>query len=1131
MSLTSQQQMILDRRINQMREDGFFLPSSRSLSGDTRHLIISYGGTGASALFGVKKEFETILPRQELEERVRFLAIDTDKATQKKTQEVVKSDGKKEVVEVDSLSPAQFFQLSGDSAKRLLTNGIDATVATWLNPQLEHTINSDSRYLDGTGASGIRQLGRLTLFPATTVASLCAKIAALVKELSDDNVAPLKVFILTGISGGTGSGTVVDLTYLIRDIIDNLPGGVSERTKYCGFVLMPPTGKSTNSTEIDHGNRNGYAALKEINHFMTLRLRGDRYSFTYGNGRVVDSGDNIFDVCYLMDGVADGKAFGNPMEKVVKVLAEAILDMVTASQTSSDGVTTIQAVDSFMNDAATFLSQSISDQSVTRAMRDADYVYCALGHSEFAMPANEIKAYVGKKLFDRIYELFLRCENVEERDVQEFLNNVIRHGVSTRSQVKKSMDEEITAVFTELAGMKGGPFYTINLLKDAADYVEVIRNKVKLLRPGMVSNEELDNIKAYAIKCNRETFEAYTLAMTALKNLMESQFGSVVHATTNGNVYSFMPVSMGKAGDRAEIIISYLDSLICGSNLRRLTDSLLQELLNNKEKWVALVDTDITAGNTAAAAMRKFWNTQLDSIVQATMEDFLIKYYSGDPDAHYSRENHAATVTYLENAARAIYSTMLGAGGAAQPMVELSPNGLTANDFNGHTYLMVPRCAPNLLQELKKIAKEQASSNDAVKVCESFAPDRISCYKQYSSIPAFKLEWTLRAEEAYEKIILTTAGYGIHMSETAGGLQWKNFPNLLPRSTWPALTKPYRNPREEALDQLAQDLFVKGDKLGLMLSQRAVGGTQNIIYIAQLLPEQYRPDALLYKELDLCREGSDMQKQKLAEIDAAATACAEALYQAVAEWSSPDQIRQQLENAGVKFLPRNLWFPNVIMTVGPTDKNVRPDWDEYMAACMLRKLPTAMYELEGTVVVMEKLLSKVSHLFKAQSLIKRYSQYLCAHLFTYNEELEQWEYEGEDGLPQEFVYLESIVEKSGEYYFMFQRFTENAEEIIKALTEKFNSVNPFTATDPATRKARQKAFKDAAAELKATLADWIKSKPMKPYEQIAKKKGYDPEAIMRFYKDLYKEADEITIAGYIPVETEFDVPADDIDLF
>ena len=89
MALEQQQQQMYEKRIQQMMDDGFFLPSGRSLSGDTRHLIISFGGTGADGLFGVKKAFETVLPPQQLNERVRFLAIDTDEKTQKFAQEVL----------------------------------------------------------------------------------------------------------------------------------------------------------------------------------------------------------------------------------------------------------------------------------------------------------------------------------------------------------------------------------------------------------------------------------------------------------------------------------------------------------------------------------------------------------------------------------------------------------------------------------------------------------------------------------------------------------------------------------------------------------------------------------------------------------------------------------------------------------------------------------------------------------------------------------------------------------------------------------------------------------------------------------------------------------------------------------
>ena len=1130
MALNHEQQIAYQQRINRMKEDGFFLPSQRSLSGDTRHLIISYGGTGADALFGVKKLFEEILPPKELDERVRFLAIDTDKSTQKHTKEVKRADGTKVIEELDALTPAQFFQLSGSAARNLLKGGLDESVEAWLNPQLHAEIMANERYLNGDGASGHRQIGRLTLYPASTVSALTSRISTLVRELTDDSVANLKIFILTGIAGGTGSGTVIDLSYLVRHVVEKLPGSIKGRTQYCGFVLLPPTGTSSHEDDVDHGNRNGYAALKEINHFMTLKQRGERYKFSYGNGTVVDSGERIFDVCYLMDGVADGKAFGNPREKVVKVLAEAILDMITASQTADDG-STVQAVDSFMNDVDKFTKDMVSGTSITHAMRDADYIYCALGHSEFAMPANEIKAYVGNLLFQKMHAQFVKCANVQEEDAEEFVKAVIKRGVSNPQAVVRAVDAEIEPIFANLTKTKGGPYYAINLLKLAIEYVSVLRNKMVLFRPNGVNNDSLDMLERYFLKVNNDTFDVYTKVMDALKDLMESQFGAVVKATTHGNTYSFIPYTLGEADDKAQIVVSYLDGLVNGKNLTMLANALLKELVDNREAWVALVSTDLGNSKVAPAAMRKFWNDRLQEIVNSTMEDLLIKYYSGNPEAYYSTANHAATLPFLQEAANNIYQQMLGAGGAAQPMVELSPNGLTADNFNGHTYLMVPATAPHLMEELEKIVKVRGTANNAVKVCKSHAVDRIACYKQYTSIPAFKLEWTLRAEQAYERAAKATHGVGMHMSETAGGMQWKNFPNLLPKSTWSIVSANYTCNRERDLAELAEKLFADADRLDLLYGMLAVGGTKNTTYTARVLPAELRPSELLYKELDRCPDNSEQQKQKLAAIDAAAEECAMELFKRVGEWEDNKGIRGKLEASGVKFHEHNLWFPGVIMTVGPAD--VEPaNWDKDMAARMLRKLPGTMYALNGTILVMEKLVQRVTKATMANILIKRFAQYLALGLFNYNEQLEQWEYEDTMGATHTLAELDGPVDESIQYYLMFNAFREDPNAIAKALEEAFNDLLPLSAPSRELRKERTAYIKEKGGELREEIAVWMKAKPAKPFEKYIKAKGLVFAAVNNFYAALFNEAKEIELMGYLPVdlggeeeeEEEEDVP-------
>lgn len=1114
MALNTNQQNAFNKQINRMKEDGFFLPARRSLSGDTRYLIVSYGGTGAAALFGVKKQFETILPKAQLEERVRFLAIDTDKATKESSRKVRNPDGSTSVEVLDSLNGNQFIQLAGSPARLCLD---ESKVGEWINPLLKADIEHDKEKLSGDGASGTRQIGRLTLYPSVTMAAVSAKVRQLVAELTNNNNAPLRVFILSGIAGGTGSGTVVDLTYLIRNVLENMPGNVDSsqknvpvRTKYCGFLLLPPTGDSTDPVYIMRGNRNGYAALKEITYFMNIDARMGEYSLTYGNGQTVTSAKNIFDVCYLLDGTADGVAFSNPREKAIHVLAESILDMVCASETTSSGVT-VQTVDSFMNDQSTGRKGMVASKSVHTAVRDADYIYCALGHSEFAMPSHEIKAYVAKQMFDKIYKLFLNCGNVDKDDVTALLQNILRSGAETASATVRSMEDALEPLFTSPRGGKGGPYFVINLLRDLVDEVRVQHNKLRAFRTGMASNQALENIEKYALHVNTTSFTVYTAAMEALKSMMDDQFGVVVKAGVDGNTYSFMPESMGSITG-ADYVIKYLDGLINKGSLFQLTEAMLKEMISNRSAWTALVSNeDPTA---APNAMRRFWNDQLDKIIRSTMEDFLIKYYAQDSDAYYSVETHDQTYPYLEKAANAIYNSMLGSGGSAQPMAGLTGKGLQPSDFNAHTYLMVPECTPNLFAELTKIAAG-APAGLQVKVCTSMASDRVSCYKQYTSIPAFKLDWVCAAEEDYERDIKTAAGVGVHMSETAGGNQWKLFPNLLPMSCWSLLPKTnYDNPRERALAERAATLFDHTRSLKLTSVMQNVAGVENLDYSIKVLPKAYRPDDALFRDLDRCVEGSDLKKQKLAAIEEDAEKRAAALFAKVANWQTDAQVPTDLANAGVAFEKRDLAFSDSILTVGPNDDKPE-NWDEYMAKCMLRKLPNVINEVNGTVMVMEKLMAKVTKATQAKKLITLFAHYLITDMFKFNANTQTWQYMDENNFPGDLVFIGNEMERLSEYYFMFDAFRNNPEKIAKTVETKFNTVVPVAGC--ANRVERSQAFNAGATALKEKIGAWNMNPPIDPYIAVMASAGYNVEAIKNFYRALFNEFNTMALLGYIPV--------------
>ncbi len=180
--------------------------------------------------------------------------------------------------------------------------------------------------------------------PALNIAAVTTKVRKRVAELTNNTHFPLQVFILTGIAGGTGSGAVIDLTYLIRNTVESMPGNldnpgcfVPARSQYCGFILLPPTGVSTDPLYIDRGNRNGYAAMKEINYFMGIRERGDSYEMTYGNGQRVCSRKNIFDECWLV-GDTGGIVFSDPREVAINDLAATLLNRVAHTGMSSDRI-------------------------------------------------------------------------------------------------------------------------------------------------------------------------------------------------------------------------------------------------------------------------------------------------------------------------------------------------------------------------------------------------------------------------------------------------------------------------------------------------------------------------------------------------------------------------------------------------------------------------------------------------------------------------------------------------------------------------------------------------------------------------------------------------------------------------
>ena len=195
---------------------------------DSPLLIIGLGGTGSDALLTIMNKFNH---RYELPvttngdvldtpERTAYLAFDTD---------VLELKSKK--MGDMSFRPEHIFQLTIPA--RLGVGALPEYITDWWD-------NKITGYEIKNGAGGIRQAGRFVLFHNVDaiVDKLKTVIGTLLATPAGGTMGTLEIVLNTGISGGTGSGTFLDMAYLIRYVMERDYPNVDYN--FMAYILMPP---------------------------------------------------------------------------------------------------------------------------------------------------------------------------------------------------------------------------------------------------------------------------------------------------------------------------------------------------------------------------------------------------------------------------------------------------------------------------------------------------------------------------------------------------------------------------------------------------------------------------------------------------------------------------------------------------------------------------------------------------------------------------------------------------------------------------------------------------------------------------------------------------------------------------
>lgn len=295
-------------------------------------LAVFLGGTGQVT----GTEFKALLIQRfgdDWKNKIRLLAFDT-------TEEPVSSQVDQKTI---NLEPGgEFFNIGHVPVPNIIEN-IDNLTAIQERLGSSITNNNFSASVMRSGAKQQRPLGLLALlwhYPKVFEQLRKAVWHLAGRDMAGANTAAqqqgINVFICGSLVGGTGSGMMIDIAYLIKSLFDEL-GSQGEFCHISGIGLLPQAFHGVPGARI---RPNTYAILKELNHVM---VKGDFHA-RYPDGRMISTRQSPFHLFYVLDGVDERGQTWSSITDVMAMAAEGIF-LQMASQLGCKGDNAFDNVD------------------------------------------------------------------------------------------------------------------------------------------------------------------------------------------------------------------------------------------------------------------------------------------------------------------------------------------------------------------------------------------------------------------------------------------------------------------------------------------------------------------------------------------------------------------------------------------------------------------------------------------------------------------------------------------------------------------------------------------------------------------------------------------------------------------
>ena len=768
------------KRLDYAEGNGLLSRAKKELLPGELYLFISSGGTGQKALRSIKETInKTIDPKYHAQ--VRYLVVDcaenelrklvNDKVFEQSEVMTVPYEGAHETINPSSI-----------------TSDRDAWVDRNLYSATGGDAPGDKEGFKGDGAGAWRQPGRVRLTSPGGI-NVINKIRSVIDRTQHPAGTKLKVFFLCSVAGGTGSGTIVDLVYMTRHVLETIFAGLYNNTRIFGYIFSPSACEGEINMD-HHPGANHYAAMKEIAYLMRLGDRGEKIKMNYGITNVTFN-RNIFDTCMIVDG--NTPAFGGfrkPAETARNVVVQSILGSMTARDVVGDEQ--VSLIDSVYSNSWTDVTTAIASLPLDKYPRYAGYSFNATGFASVKVPVELLTSVVVHNIFKKLWDAWNEDpgRNAEIRFLKAC--GIEAETIISKKQPKNDLLEKVEQKSKDFI-RRHGIMAMINVAGDAAkllenEYIPYAAEKAR----GLFYKESwahtmnlLTAVKDHLIGLNNTVWETSKIVLYTFKDILERENGILTDVRTFENNFNrslyFCPINLTqsiKTLKESNALMKFITGIYEGQEAD-ITKAFIDEILFTdklaKLAGVTSKDAGIRAEFDPAGMIRDFIKKKFETIINENIEVFLVKFFSGDPQAETTKSdpNEPAkriASDALKSAAKEIYNTLTTRGAAMANTLD----GIE-NRVSGRRFITVPKRCTYLFDEIEKCANNDSAK---VKVYKSESDDELLMITMLQGLPALSFQSTVEYEPIYESHWNDFPG--IHIEQCGSGIHnWVNLPNLV----------------------------------------------------------------------------------------------------------------------------------------------------------------------------------------------------------------------------------------------------------------------------------------------------------------------------------------------------------------